>query len=384
MQEIHLIASESTATSFVFRSTADPEEQFFLAVDDSVRMALETALGNDPAATAPSTSDTSGGDTTDSTPELTPTSITDTADDEAVEDPTISAGSDTTTSTAEALASADQATGQAPDQAKEAEPERPRREVDPRLSSPLQDSPRQIQERIRSGASVAEVAAANGVTESRIEPFAHPILLERARIAEMAKQAHPVREDGPARLTLWEVLATAFAARGQDLEGATWDAFKENTRQWVISVSWQTGHSSNVAEWSYHASATSTPTAVARNGIAAELIDPQAPMNQRSLAAVNDAMEFGSTRFNQDEGLRALGGNPEPEIDELSDTRDDLTAVPDTVADSRDQYDAELEGEEFLQHPQKSTKKKRKAVTPHWEDVLLGVRANTQRPRNGK
>ena len=87
--------------------------------------------------------------------------------------------------------------------------------------------PAEIQNRIRAGASAAEVAEEMGVPESRIEPFAYPVMLERNRIAEIAKQAHPVREDGPAKLTLWEVLATAFAARGHSLSESTWDALAQ-------------------------------------------------------------------------------------------------------------------------------------------------------------
>ena len=60
--------------------------------------------------------------------------------------------------------------------------------------------PAEIQNRIRAGASAAELAEEMGVPESRIEPFAYPVMLERNRIAEIAKQAHPVREDGPAKL----------------------------------------------------------------------------------------------------------------------------------------------------------------------------------------
>lgn len=356
MQEIHLIASESTATSLVFRSADDADQQFFLAVDETVRTALRTALEESEAP-----------------------SDTDAPEAEATAETSITAAAPEETSDAADTSSATEST------APQAKEPRAAREVDPRLSSPLQDSPRQIQERIRAGASIAEVAEANGVTESRIEPYAHPILLERARIAEMAKQAHPVRDDGPARLTLWEVLATAFAARGQDLSEAQWDAFKENPRQWVIVVSWHTGHSTNYAEWSYHATATSTPTVVARNSIAAELIDPQAPMNQRGLSAVPEDLEFKPSRFNQDEDLSRIST---ANIDEFEDTREDVPVVEDAPERGHHAADAELVGEDFLQHPPKSAgknaKKKRKAVTPHWEDVLLGVRANTQRPRDGK
>ena len=58
--------------------------------------------------------------------------------------------------------------------------------------------PAEIQNRIRAGASAAELAEEMGVTESRIEPFAYPVMLERNRIAEIAKQAHPsARTDRP-------------------------------------------------------------------------------------------------------------------------------------------------------------------------------------------
>ena len=56
-----------------------------------------------------------------------------------------------------------------------------------------------------------------------------------------------------------------------------------------------------------------------------------------------------------------MEGNPE-----VVDTRDDV-----------------LEGD-FLRHPdedEQPKKRRRKAVTPHWEDVLLGVRTNTKRPK---
>ena len=113
--------------------------------------------------------------------------------------------------------------------------------------------PREIQDRVRAGASVDELVELTGMPARRIEPFAHPVLAERARIAELGKQSRPRRADGPAQLTLWEILATAFAARGLDLGTSEWDAWRDPAGQWIIGVTWSAGHSTTTAEWAFHA-----------------------------------------------------------------------------------------------------------------------------------
>ena len=65
------------------------------------------------------------------------------------------------------------------------------------VSSPLR--PRDIQARVRAGESVDEVASAAGVSTSHVERFAYPVLLERARVAEIARRAHPVLPTDPTR-----------------------------------------------------------------------------------------------------------------------------------------------------------------------------------------
>src|SRR5690606_5148955 len=64
--------------------------------------------------------------------------------------------------------------------------------------------PREIQARIRGGASVEQVADEAGIPVAKVERFAYPVLLERSRAADMAKKGHPVRPDGPAVETLQE------------------------------------------------------------------------------------------------------------------------------------------------------------------------------------
>ena len=111
--------------------------------------------------------------------------------------------------------------------------------------------PREIQARIRAGASVEEVAAVAGMPIQKVERFAYPVLLERLRTAELAQQAHPVRADGPDTRTLAEVVAHTFSLRGQDYESAEWDSWKGEDGKWVVCLSWRAGCSDNRAHWSF-------------------------------------------------------------------------------------------------------------------------------------
>jgi len=120
------------------------------------------------------------------------------------------------------------------------------------VTSPLR--PRDIQARVRAGESVDQVAAAGGVTVAHVERFAYPVLLERARVAEIARRAHPLLPADPARTdgrTLGEIVAATFSARGQDHDDARWDACKGDDAQWVVTLAWQAGRSDNTARWTF-------------------------------------------------------------------------------------------------------------------------------------
>ncbi|MFP7366555.1 septation protein SepH [Corynebacterium callunae] len=295
MREIFLVREDSTESSLVFRSSdEDDAEEFFIAVTDDLRDVL---AGHKDV------------------PEEKP------------EPPVV----------LEAV------------QPKPAP--REEKELDPRISAPLTMSPREIQVRVRAGASIAELAEENGVTEARIEPYAHPVLLERARIAELAKQSHPIRENGPAKLTLWEILATAFATRGHDLTSAVWDSYKDATNQWIVCVDWKAGLSDNHAEWTLNLHNTSNPTADPRTPVAADLIDPEFIQPVRTLTSISHNDDAEDTSFD----------------DEDVDFHEEQV---ESGAEHDEEHDVEA-----------PRNRRRKAVTPHWEDVLLGVRANTKRPK---
>lgn len=224
-------------------------------------------------------------------------------------------------------------------------------------------SPREIQDRIRSGQTVEELIEYSGMQPRKIESFAYPVLAERARIAELGKQSKPRRIDGPAKLSLWEILATAFAARGQELADASWDAYRDPSGQWIVTVTWNVGHTTNVAEWSYQAEGLSALT-IARNELAAELIDPDFARRNRDLAPqANRAADTADTS----EMPAAWQSSAEPQRGHGEQD----------VPSQRDAADDDIDEAEFLQHPDvEQPKRKKKTVMPSWEDVLLGVRPN--------
>ncbi len=111
--------------------------------------------------------------------------------------------------------------------------------------------PREIQARIRAGASVDQVAAAAGVPPQKIERFAYPVLLERSRTAEVAQRAHPMRADGPDNRMLGDVVAHTFGLRGQEYHSAEWDSWKGDDGRWVVALSWRAGRSDNRALWAF-------------------------------------------------------------------------------------------------------------------------------------
>ncbi|MDQ3887608.1 MAG: septation protein SepH, partial [Actinomycetota bacterium] len=145
--------------------------------------------------------------------------------------------------------------------------------------------PREIQARIRAGASVDQVAASAGVPAERIERFAYPVLLERSRTAELARQARPVRSDGPDVRTLDEAVADTFTRRGHDYTTVTWDSWRGESGKWVVQLRWCAGRSDNRAHWTFHPGAHGG-TVTALDEHAVDLIEPETGRSLHTVPAV--------------------------------------------------------------------------------------------------
>ncbi|WP_026360715.1 septation protein SepH [Amycolatopsis nigrescens] len=229
--------------------------------------------------------------------------------------------------------------------------------------------PREIQARIRAGESVEQVAGSAGVPMQRVERFAYPVLLERSRTAELAQQAHPVREDGPDVRTLGEVVAYAFGVRGQDYTQATWDSWRGDDGKWVVALHWQAGRSDNQAHWSFSPGAHGG-TVTVLDEHAEDLLDPNAHRAPRTLRAV-DGREAGEL---EQPTLDSAYDEPPVNVVETparEPADDDTTEIPRIPAEEPEQTKAAPP-----KPPARPAKgKKNHPVVPAWEDVLLGVRS---------
>jgi hypothetical protein len=254
--------------------------------------------------------------------------------------------------------------------------------------------PKEIQDRIRHGDTVEQIVADTGMEDRRVRPFAVPIAMERNRIAEMARDAHPVRADGPTDSPLREVLAGAFAARGESLRAAEWSAAMDSSDHWIISVSWTKGNregaSRFVADFRFVPGEDGPATAEPVNSVASDLIDPRferpvrtvspvIPSSRRDGIADSDEADDGP-----DAGHPDHDGTTDDEVGgtSLDGGRGADATRPDNAPvspDSDPTADAPVDLFGRRNHPSggdDSPRRRKKAVTPHWEDVLLGVRTN--------
>ncbi len=216
--------------------------------------------------------------------------------------------------------------------------------------------PKDIQARIRAGSSVQELAQSSGVDVSKIERFAHPVLLERQRAAELATAAHPVLAEGPTVETLLETVTAALAERGLSSKDTNWDAWRNEDGRWTVRMDWRAGLSENCAHFRFTPGAHGgTVTAIDEE--ASALIDPEFERPLRRVAPVAQ-LEFDVPAEPAEESAPA--------------------AVPTALAGPAARGTAS-DPAEPNPGPAAARKAGRKPAIPAWEDVLLGVRTSGDR-----
>ncbi|MEP7019977.1 MAG: septation protein SepH [Pseudonocardiales bacterium] len=121
--------------------------------------------------------------------------------------------------------------------------------------------PREIQMRVRAGASPQDLADSHDMTIERVLRFAGPVIAERTRIADEARRAKARRSTTEGQTVVFgDAVETRFSAHGIDPSTVSWDAYRRDDGQWIVTAAWVGGDTQRLAEWVFHlATRTVTP-----------------------------------------------------------------------------------------------------------------------------
>jgi hypothetical protein len=250
--------------------------------------------------------------------------------------------------------------------------------------------PRVIQARIRAGETPEQVAAASGTRVERIMRFAHPVIQERARVAEQAREARVRLSEGSPSVALQQFMTDRLRLIDSDLEAVSWDAYRSDDGTWQITGAWQAGDKSGTTRWSFDMpSRTVTPSDATTmdfaEGTRLVRVVPDvpaglaAPVRPRGVTVVRDAGRAdddlvhdlvhdtvtpdilpADLMAHEDERVRDVHPTSgSPDDDRSLDVLLDEVAEHDTVVLGRSE-DGEAEDP--------------RARIPAWEDIVFGVR----------
>ncbi|KAB1142909.1 DUF3071 domain-containing protein [Streptomyces luteolifulvus] len=111
--------------------------------------------------------------------------------------------------------------------------------------------PRDIQARIRAGATAEEVAQLAGIPVDRVRRFEGPVLAERAFMAERARKT-PVRRPGEnAGPQLGEAVQERLLLRGAEKDSVQWDSWRRDDGTWEVLLVYRVAGEPHSASWTY-------------------------------------------------------------------------------------------------------------------------------------
>jgi hypothetical protein len=262
--------------------------------------------------------------------------------------------------------------------------------------------PRVIQQRIRSGQTPEQVAAATGARVERIMRFAHPVLQERERVAEQAREARVRLSEGTPAVVLHRFMTERLRLIDTDLDAVGWDAHRDDDGTWVVTGTWRAGDKSGTTRWAFDIPArTVTPLDAATmdfaEGTRLVRVVPEVPTGMSATPVHRASRPVSMLRDDRlPTGHEPLGG---PDADgHLTDDLSHLPAVADDqhvrdvhASDGRPGTDPAVDalldqvaehdtvvlarGDEMAGGPVVEGEDPRARI-PAWEDIVFGVRRN--------
>jgi hypothetical protein len=166
-------------------------------------------------------------------------------------------------------------------------------------------SPRDIQARIRAGATAADVAELSGMPLAKVERYEGPVLAEREYVAQQARKVevaapspgHDIYRSafGDSPATLDDMVAHRLSAHGIDPATVEWDSWRRQDGTWTVSASFEAkaGGTSGIGEeppalWTFNPARKSLQNTNRWAQQLSELEPLDGPVPARRLTAVSD------------------------------------------------------------------------------------------------
>ncbi len=118
-------------------------------------------------------------------------------------------------------------------------------------SSPTMPTPREIQDQVRRGASIDQIAESAGVAAEDVAKFAYPVVTERAHVAAQARETL-VKVDGE-HVTLENAVLARIKIRAVDPRLIRWDAWRTEGSSWTVIAAYPANQGERVATFTYDA-----------------------------------------------------------------------------------------------------------------------------------
>lgn len=248
-------------------------------------------------------------------------------------------------------------------------------QVEKKMESSLR--PRDIQNRIRSGESADELAAASGTDVSRIMVYAAPVLAERAHVAQTAQKSSLRRGRADATMagrTLGEAVGVRLEQLGVPVENVEWDAWRRADGRWTVVADFATSGSPRRAIFTHDVPGR---FAIADNDEARILTgelsdatesDVPAPPSARRLSAVpsgQDELPLGDDAIELVRGRDAAALSPSVVFDEPEPRHEPSRPEPQTPVDTT---------EDTVEVPEEdhASRKKGRSAMPSWDEIMFG------------
>lgn len=108
--------------------------------------------------------------------------------------------------------------------------------------------PREVQARLRAGATAEDLAAQSGLPLEHVRRYEWPVIAERNHVIAQVRDHHV---DSEGKVGLGELADARLAARDVDTDEAVWTARREGSTPWQVEVRFTAGQRERSARWSF-------------------------------------------------------------------------------------------------------------------------------------